>query len=126
MHELAVCRSLLDEVERVAVLHGARRVERVLVAIGPLAGIDSGLLGRAFEVARAGTIAAEAAFAVETMPVVVRCAACEVDSTVPANAMLCARCGDWRVELLSGDELLLKSVELELESRPQPQRPAAA
>ena len=114
MHELAVCQSLIREVERAAAANRAVAAVRVAVAIGPLSGVDGGSLARAFEIARADTVAAQAVLEIETVPVRVGCAACGHESEVPANALVCARCGNWRVELKSGDELLLKSVELEL------------
>ncbi len=112
MHELAVCQSLLREIERVAAAHGATEVTGVLVAVGPLSGVEAPLLKRAFTVARAGTIAQNAELDVEEMPVRVWCESCGVETAVAANALLCGECGGWRVKLKSGDELLLKRVEL--------------
>jgi hydrogenase nickel incorporation protein HypA/HybF len=116
MHELAICQSLLLEVERVAVGHGAVGVSCIVVAIGPLAGVEPALLARAFSVARAGSIAQNARLEVEATPIVVRCRACGAETAVAANALLCGGCGAWRVELKSGDELLLKRVELALDA----------
>lgn len=112
MHELSICGSLLREVERAARAHGSREVTAIVVAIGPLSGVEAQLLARAFSVARIGTVAARAALKVETAPVVVWCAHCRIETAVAANALLCGRCGTWQVELKSGDELLLKRVEL--------------
>lgn len=86
--------------------------------IGPLSGVDAALLVRAFEVARMGTIAAHAELDIETMPAVVWCKECEIETPVAANALLCGRCGTWQVELRSGAELLLKRVELSGNAQP--------
>jgi len=112
MHELSVCQSLLAEVERVADAHGATEVTGLVVAVGPLSGVEAPLLSRAFSVARAGTIAEGAMLDIEEMPVVVWCEACGTETAVAANALLCGQCGRWKVDLKSGNELLLKSVEL--------------
>jgi hydrogenase nickel incorporation protein HypA/HybF len=116
MHELAICQSLLREVERVAAEHGAVAVSGIVIAIGPLAGVEAPLLARAFSVARAGTIAENASLEVETTAIMVQCGACGAETTVAANALLCGECGAWRVELKSGDELVLKRVELALDA----------
>lgn len=116
MHELAICQSLLREVERVAAEHGAVAVSGIVIAIGPLAGVEAPLLARAFSVAQAGTIAENASLEVENMPIMVQCGACGAETTVAANALLCGECGAWRVELKSGDELVLKRVELALDA----------
>jgi len=112
MHELAVCQSLLREAERVAETHGARTITRLAVVIGPLSGVEAPLLERAFTIAREGTIAEQATLAVEQAPVVVWCPDCKKESAVATNKLLCIGCGNWRVTLRSGDELVLKQVEL--------------
>ncbi len=113
MHELAVCQSLLSEVERVASAHGATGVSRVGIAMGPLSGVEAPLLDRAFSIARIGTLAGEAELEIEEMPIIVWCAACGT-ATTPASpiALLCAQCGTWQVDVRSGDELILRQVEL--------------
>lgn len=120
MHELAICQGLLTEVARVAAAHRATRVARIFVAIGPLSGVETPQLVRAFGVARTGTVAATAALVVETTPVVIWCDACERETVVPANALLCGGCGTWKIALRSGDELLLKRLELAEASGPAP------
>ena len=112
MHELAVCQALIDQVEGIARERQARRITSIIVRNGPLSGVVTELLQQAFTLARAGTVAAEASLLVETLPVRVRCSVCSRDSEVSANRLVCDCCGDWRTELLSGDELLLARVEL--------------
>lgn len=112
MHELSVCQGLLREVRRVADAHHASEVTGIVVAVGSISGVESPLLERAFSVARAGTIAENATLEIEDMPVVVWCGSCAVETHVAPNALLCGRCGTWKVQLRSGNELLLKRVEL--------------
>jgi len=112
MHELSICQSLLREVANVAAAHRATAVTRIFVAIGPLSGVEAQLLTRAFALARLGTVAQTAALAVEASPVVVWCDICELETAVPVNRLLCGQCGAWKIALKSGDELLLKRVEL--------------
>ncbi|MDE1934135.1 hydrogenase maturation nickel metallochaperone HypA [Bradyrhizobium sp.] len=113
MHELAVCQSLLSEVERVASAHGATAVSRIGIAVGPLSGIEAPLLDRAFDIARIGTLAGEAELEIEEIPITVWCAACAAETRpTAANVLLCGRCGTWQVDIRSGNELILKQVEL--------------
>ncbi len=112
MHELSVCQGLLDQVARVAADHGALGVKHIVVRIGPLSGVVPALLEQAFPLARAGTIAEDATLTIDELPVRVHCDACGADSDARPNCLLCGECGDWHTQLISGDELLLASVEL--------------
>jgi hydrogenase nickel incorporation protein HypA/HybF len=114
VHELSICESLLREVHAIFVKHGAVGIERVRVEVGLLSGVEPALLDRAFDVARAGSCAADAILSIDVIPVVVRCAICQMESQTPPNRLLCAGCHSHRVRVISGHELLLRQVELRL------------
>ena len=111
MHELSVCQELVAQVEQLAIQERAR-VCSITLRIGPLSGVEPALLEQAYPLAVAGTALSAARLVIEALPVRVHCRRCLQDTEAAANRMLCAHCGDWRTELLSGDELLLSSVEL--------------
>lgn len=113
MHELAVCQGLMSQVEQVASREHAERVTLIRLRIGPLSGVEPQLLADAFPIAAAGTVAEEAELVIDAQPVKVRCLSCGEESAATANRLLCAACGDFRTRLVSGDEMLLMSVELE-------------
>ena len=113
MHELAVCQGLMTQVGRLAVREDAERITCIRLAIGPLSGVEPRLLADAFPIAAAGTLAEDAELIVEAQPVRVQCLTCGAQSAASANRLLCGSCGDYRTRLLSGDELLLMSVDLE-------------
>jgi hydrogenase nickel incorporation protein HypA/HybF len=112
MHELSVCISLLDQVGSIARAHGATRVERILLRIGPLSGIEAELLRNAYPLAAAGTLAEGAVLDIEPAAVRVRCTQCGAECDATPNRLLCAACGSHRTRLIGGDELLLARVEL--------------
>ncbi|NBC46998.1 MAG: hydrogenase nickel incorporation protein HypA [Gammaproteobacteria bacterium] len=112
MHELSVCLSLLDQVKRIAQDHGAERVERIRLRIGPLSGVEAPLLLNAYPIAAAGTIAAEAEIEVEPSPVRVHCVDCGAETDASPNRLLCRDCGSHHTRLTSGDEMLLASLEM--------------
>ena len=113
MHELAICQGLMNQVEQIARREHAACVTRILLQIGPLSGVEPGLLANAFPIAAAGTVAAGAELVIDQHPVRIRCLSCGAESNAEPNRLLCAACGDFRTRLLSGDELLLTSLELE-------------
>ena len=113
MHELSLCQGMMAQLERVARENGASAVHRVTIAVGPLSGVEPRLLEEAFPIARAGTIAATAELVVEHAPLRVECLTCGAGSEAAPNRLVCGHCGDWRTRVVSGDELLLKRVEME-------------
>lgn len=115
MHELSVCMQLVRQVESLAGEHGAIGVERLVVQIGPLSGIEPELLERAYPLAVSGTMAAGAELVLERLPIRVRCTACSVESEATMSNLACPACGEWRTELVSGRELILKTVEFRVE-----------
>ncbi len=112
MHELAVCQNMLARVDSIAREHGARQVRSIHLQIGPLSGIEVDLLQQSFSIARGGTLAEDAELLIEKLPVRIRCHACGEDSETSINRLVCPRCGDASTRLLSGDEMLLHSIEL--------------
>jgi hydrogenase nickel incorporation protein HypA/HybF len=104
---------MLSQVMDIVRQQQARTVTRILVQIGPLSGVEPSLLAQAFPIASAGTPAAGARLVLESLPVRVRCEQCGAESDALPNRLLCGACGDYHTRLLSGDELLLASVELE-------------
>ena len=112
MHELAICRSVLQQVLAAALPHDMRAIGRITLRIGPLSGVEPDLLRAAFSLVAAGTPCEGATIAIENMPVLVRCKSCGTTSVVRPNRLLCGDCGEWRVALVSGDEMLLASIEV--------------
>lgn len=116
MHELSICQAIIAEVQAIAEDRQALAVSDIHLRIGPLSGVETSLLRNAFPFAAAGTVAADAALHVASVPVRVRCKQCGGEMTVPANRLLCGNCASWQTELISGDELLLDRVEMQCAS----------
>lgn len=113
MHELAICQSIIQQVEQVAAQNNASKVTKITLQIGPLSGVETPLLQQAFPIANTGTIAQDAILEVQELPIRVRCNMCQHENEASMNKLLCTACGSWQTTLLSGDEMLLTSVELE-------------
>jgi hydrogenase nickel incorporation protein HypA/HybF len=115
VHELSVCQSLIRQAEVVAREHHAGAIAVIRLRVGPLSGVELPLLARAFTVARGGTLAENADLVTESLPVRVRCRTCRAETVAAPNRLLCGACGEWRTELMSGDEMLMTGLELEME-----------
>jgi len=112
MHELSICQSLINQVENIAHERNAQQVSLIVIGMGPLSGVEAQLLKNAYPIASAGTIAAKAKLVIEYLPIKVKCNECGCESDATPNKLICKQCGNWQTSLVSGDELLLMSVEL--------------
>ena len=113
MHELSICQALLSQVTDIASDHGASVVERIIIEIGPLSGVEPTLLAQAFAFARVGSCAADAILSIETTAVTIRCMGCGAQSVTTPSRLLCGVCGGYRTQITAGDELRLRRVELQ-------------
>jgi len=113
VHELAVAQALVEQVDAVIRQHGATHASLIRVRIGPLAGVVPELLASAFPLAAAGSCMEHAELDLVAAPVRVRCQTCGAETEAAMNRLICGACGDWHTQVISGDELLLESVELE-------------
>jgi hydrogenase nickel incorporation protein HypA/HybF len=118
VHELSVCQALLAQVAEIAADRGASAVVRITVEVGPLCGIEPVLLVNAFYAARTGSCAADAWLSIETSVVRVCCLTCGAASEVAPNRLLCAACGGYRTQVIEGDALRLRRVELQVTESP--------
>jgi hydrogenase nickel incorporation protein HypA/HybF len=112
MHELSICQALIVQVEAIAAQQ-AGRVQRVRLGVGPLSGVEPRLLEDAYPLACAGTPVEGSQLAIEITGIRVRCRACSAETDAAPNRLVCGNCGEWRTDLITGDELLLLRVELD-------------
>lgn len=114
MHELSVAQALVEQLEAITREQHADSALAFRVRIGPLSGVVPELLENAFSLAAAGSAAELARMELVDAPVRVRCQTCGAESEAAMNRLVCGACGDWHTQLISGDELILESVELQM------------
>ncbi|MDH3513982.1 MAG: hydrogenase maturation nickel metallochaperone HypA [Gammaproteobacteria bacterium] len=112
MHELSICQALISQADDIARRHRATAIRTIKLSIGPLSGVEPDLLRQAFPLASAGSVAQYSRLIIERLPIRVHCETCGAETPAKLNRLVCGECGDWHTRLLSGDELLLDSVEL--------------
>jgi len=113
MHELSLCRAIIETLQSEAARHDYRRVKGVRLELGPFAAVDAEALRFAFEVASTRTLAAGAWLEILTPPARARCAEGGGESAPAQRFDPCPHCGAYALALLSGDELRIKDLEVE-------------
>ena len=113
MHELAVVHSLVEqlraEVERLGV---AGKVTAVNLKLGALTTFVPAAMTFYFEALTKGTELEGVALAIEEIPVAGKCGRCGETLTLEAPPFLCAACGSPDLEIVTGRELLIDSLEV--------------
>lgn len=112
MHEMAIAQSLLEIIEGEMASWPSSRLKEVKLRIGVLSGVVPEALEFAFQVASQGTVAEGALLRIERVPFRVRCESCKGTFEEDLPFMVCPRCGG-EVEILSGRELEIESMEIE-------------
>ncbi len=109
MHELSITCGI---VEVVAAAAKGRKVHRVTVEIGELSGVMTESIALWFPEVAKGTAAENASLEICGIAALARCEACGAEFATPSMLTACP-CGSFRFKRLKGDELNVKSIELE-------------
>ena len=109
MHELALSSAIVNT----AVKHcGGRRVALVSLRVGMLRQVIPDTLDFYFEFVARDTLCEGARLEQEVVDAVLRCRPCEYEWPIEIPAFRCPQCGGSEVEIASGDEFLVESIEL--------------
>jgi hydrogenase nickel incorporation protein HypA/HybF len=108
MHELAITESVVAQIsDRV----GDAKVIRVVLQIGKLSGVVCDSVRFCFDICADGTPLQGARLEIDETPGSARCRNCAATFEVEDLLTLC-RCGSANLELLSGQELKIREVEI--------------
>ncbi len=113
MHELSITKSMLDLVLEEAKKVKAARVGRINLVIGELSGIVDQCVEFYFGFLSQDTIASGAALSFRKVPTQARCRNCGEVFTPKEFDWSCPRCQGSGAEVVAGNELYLKSIEVE-------------
>jgi hydrogenase nickel incorporation protein HypA/HybF len=111
MHEVSIARDLLERIEGNLGSDRAR-VVRIAIDVGSAAGIVMESLRFAFEVVARGSRAEGAELSMTTMPARSRCSRCATPFEFEGMIGNCPSCGCLGGELLSGNEIILRTIEV--------------
>ncbi|MFP5211962.1 MAG: hydrogenase maturation nickel metallochaperone HypA [Acidobacteriota bacterium] len=111
MHELSIAQSLLEIVMEESERHKLTKVNTIKLQIGEFASVVPESLTFCFEMVSQNTIAAGSVLEIETVPVVARCLKCDTNFEVENQVFICPQCGEPSLDLLSGRDLSIASIE---------------
>ena len=113
MHEMGIAQQIID-IAAASIPAGmtVARVERVNLKIGRLSAVVPESLRFCFEIVSQDTPLAGAELAIEETPILARCKDCGARWTIEEPVFTCKDCNSGRLEILSGRELDIVSIEV--------------
>lgn len=114
MHELSIVASLFEILEEKAKEKKAKKIISIKLQVGALSGVVPEFLETAFDIYKKDTIAGQAKLRIEEVPLKVRCQRCGAETVKDDFVFICAKCGSRELETVSGTELLLEKIEMEV------------
>ncbi len=113
MHEMGVAMQIIEiaAASIPADMKGSH-VERVNLKVGKLAAIVPESLRFCFEIASQDTPLAGAELVIQEIPVIARCNDCRFQWTIDNPVFICQKCQSGSIQLISGRELDIESIEL--------------
>jgi hydrogenase nickel incorporation protein HypA/HybF len=114
MHEMGIAMEIVD-IAKASIpedMQGAK-IRRVNLKVGKLSAIVPESLRFCFELAVKDTPLEDAELVIEELPVVARCKDCQTQWTVTKPVFTCKACQSGSIDILSGRELDITSIEIE-------------
>jgi hydrogenase nickel incorporation protein HypA/HybF len=109
MHELSVCDAIVGTTLQRA---KGRTVTQVTVRIGHLRQVVPDALQFGWEILTESTELKGCELLIEQVPATVRCQKCATETTLDMPILMCGACSSFDVDLLSGEEFLIVSMEV--------------
>ncbi|OWT32468.1 hydrogenase maturation nickel metallochaperone HypA [Methanobrevibacter sp. 87.7] len=121
MHELSMAQSIMDSVLDNAEKNNATAVTSVTLEIGTLAMLNPEQVKFLLDVLKEDTIAANAEFIIEEIPVKIKCKDCGYeggaivdDADHYAPMVNCPKCNTYRVDITNGKNVIVKNISVEI------------
>ena len=113
MHEVSIAQAIVRSVCDALAENGRSRASRIHVQIGRFTAVVPDILRFSFQWVAQGTPCEDAVLEMEEIPMRFRCEDCQSEFALEEVNLTCPNCHSHRLSLLSGRELMIKSVEAE-------------
>jgi len=113
MHEFTITQSILSIVLQKAQEVKARKITRVDLRVGRLTGYVPECIQLQFDILSHSTAAAGASLTFHQPPVSLHCRKCDINYTSNSHDFICPECQAMEIDILSGSELDIESMEVE-------------
>jgi len=113
MHEMSLAESALQIIEDTVRSQGFTKVKTVWLEIGQLAAVEPGAMRFCFDAVTSGSLAEGAHLEIIEIPGSGHCTACGNMVAMQEPYGLCPECGSPHLQIVSGDQMRVKNLEVE-------------
>ena len=112
MHEMSLAEAMIQLMEDNSRTQQYSKVHLVHLQIGRLSHVEAEAMRFCFEAVAEGTLAEGAELKISEVAGMGRCMGCEKSIEYQALYDPCPFCGDYRVQVTAGNEMLIKEMEV--------------
>jgi hydrogenase nickel incorporation protein HypA/HybF len=113
MHEASITESMLSLALEKAKEAKAKKITSISLVVGELSSVAPDCVQFYFDIISKNTLADGAKLNFETKPTQVRCRRCDIVFTPVDHKWVCPQCHEISVEIASGQECYMESIEVE-------------
>lgn len=112
MHEFFVVQNIIRTVEKIIENYPNKKITKAVFLIGKFSGIEVELLKNALDFFKKETPLEEAEIVFEIEDLKIKCLNCGAETIKDKWNLICSSCGSANTEVIAGEELILKTLEL--------------
>ncbi|NPA87972.1 MAG: hydrogenase maturation nickel metallochaperone HypA [Epsilonproteobacteria bacterium] len=109
MHELSIIQSMMKIVEKAS---NGKEVEKIVVKIGKMSGVEPYFLKESFDVFKENTVCKNAEMEIVEVDIKIECYSCGEVSKVEGFDFRCPKCQSGKTKIISGEELYIDYIEI--------------
>jgi hydrogenase nickel incorporation protein HypA/HybF len=113
MHELTITQNILELVLKQAGEAGAKKIEKINLVIGEMTGVADRCVQFYFDLMSKDTPAQGATLSFTMVPLKAKCLNCGNIFKFEEDFSECPHCHQSKMEIISGNELFVESIEVE-------------
>jgi hydrogenase nickel incorporation protein HypA/HybF len=110
IHETGIAQNILIIIERAAHQHQLSSIDKIVLEIGRLSGVQTDSLEFAFSVLTPGTLLENTMIEYDQPPLLLQCNHCKKEYSPANDSFICPTCNHEEFIVLKGRQLLVKSI----------------
>lgn len=110
MHEMSITEGIIEICQKHA---GGKKVISIDVEIGDLSSVVPEAIEFCFEACSTGTVLEGATLKIIRIPGLGCCMECSAETSIDSLYSPCSVCGSYRLQIISGEEMRVREIEVE-------------